>query len=135
MKENNEQIIFSCQQPLTTAIFSLVDTGRKLNVHKTFKRRHGYLLNVLCTFNLRPVSTGSDLLDLPNYLFFLSLEKSVWFKCQKYLRLRYCGTIFKTNYVCCKQFWNIYVNFMRTNKSESVYINPSVIYCNKLEWK
>ena len=32
-----------------------VDTGRKLNVYKTFRRR---LLNVLCTFNLRPVSTG-----------------------------------------------------------------------------
>ena len=36
----------------------LVDTGRKLNVHKTFRRRHGRLLNVLYTFNLRPVSTG-----------------------------------------------------------------------------
>ena len=35
----------------------LVDTGRKLNVHKTFKRRPGRLLNVLCTFNLRPVPT------------------------------------------------------------------------------
>ena len=35
-----------------------VDTGRKLNVHKTFRRRLGSLLNVLCTFNLRPVSTG-----------------------------------------------------------------------------
>ena len=32
-----------------------VDTGRKLNIYKTFRRR---LLNVLCTFNLRPVSTG-----------------------------------------------------------------------------
>ena len=30
-----------------------VDTGRKLNVHKTFRRRPGRLLNVLCTFNLR----------------------------------------------------------------------------------
>ena len=38
---------------------SHVDTGRKLNVHKTFRRRPGRLLNVLCTFNLRPVSTGS----------------------------------------------------------------------------
>ena len=37
--------------------FSL-DTGRKLNVHKTFRRRLGHLLNVLCTFSLRPVSTG-----------------------------------------------------------------------------
>ena len=34
------------------------DTGRKLNVHKTLRRRPGRLLNVLCTFNLRPVSTG-----------------------------------------------------------------------------
>ena len=34
-------------------------TGRKLNVYKTFRRRTGRLLNVLCTFNLRPVSTGN----------------------------------------------------------------------------
>ena len=36
-----------------------VDTGRKLNVHKAFRRRPGRLLNVLCTFNLRLVSTGT----------------------------------------------------------------------------
>ena len=35
-----------------------VETGRKLNVHKTFGIRPGGLLKVLCTFNLRPVSTG-----------------------------------------------------------------------------
>ena len=35
-----------------------VDTGRKLNVHKTFRRYPGRLLNVLCAFNLSPVSTG-----------------------------------------------------------------------------
>ena len=29
------------------------DTGRKSNVHKTFRRRPGRLLNVLCTFNVR----------------------------------------------------------------------------------
>ena len=34
------------------------DTGRKLNVHKTLRRHPGRLLNVLCTFNLRFVSTG-----------------------------------------------------------------------------
>ena len=39
---------------------SPVDTGRKLNVLKTFRRRPGPLLNALCTFNLRPVSTESD---------------------------------------------------------------------------
>ena len=36
----------------------LADTARKLNVHKTFRRRPGRLLSVLCTFNLPPVSTG-----------------------------------------------------------------------------
>ena len=34
-----------------------VDTGLKLSVHKTFRRRPGRLLNVLCTFSLCPVST------------------------------------------------------------------------------
>ena len=38
---------------------SPVDTGLKLNVHKTFRRRPGCFLNVLCTFSLRHVSTGS----------------------------------------------------------------------------
>ena len=37
-----------------------VDTERKLDVHKTFRRRPGRLLNVLCPFNLRPVSTGAN---------------------------------------------------------------------------
>ena len=35
-----------------------VDTGRKLNVRKTFRRRPGHLLDVLCAFNLRPVFNG-----------------------------------------------------------------------------
>ena len=35
-----------------------VDTGPKQNAPKKFRRRPGRLLNVLCTFNLRPVSTG-----------------------------------------------------------------------------
>ena len=34
-----------------------LDTGCKFNVHKTFRRRHGGPLNVVCTFNLRPAST------------------------------------------------------------------------------
>ena len=49
---------FTGQQGKGQAIFP-VDTGRKLNIHKTFRRRPGRLLNVLCTFNLRPVSTES----------------------------------------------------------------------------
>ena len=44
---------------LTAYLYSYpVDTGHNLNVHKTFRRRSGLLLNVLCTFNLRPLSTG-----------------------------------------------------------------------------
>ena len=36
----------------------LLDTGCKLNVLKTFRRRPGRLLNVLSTLNFRPVSKG-----------------------------------------------------------------------------
>ena len=51
-----------------------VDTGRKLNVHKMFRRRPGRLLNVLCTFNLGPVSTGvHSHIDLNENLFCLTL--------------------------------------------------------------
>ena len=41
-------------------VVSPADTVRKLNVHKTFRGRPGRLLNVLCTFNLRPVPMGSN---------------------------------------------------------------------------
>ena len=40
-------------------INSPVSTGHTLNVHKSFRRRPGRLLNVLSTFNFCPVSTGS----------------------------------------------------------------------------
>ena len=62
--ETNEQMCF---------IYP-VDTGRKLNVHKTFKRRPGRLLNVLCTFNLRPVSTG---MVLRRFFSVFQLAKSI----------------------------------------------------------
>ena len=54
--------IFSIQiEKSTLYSYNPVDTGRKLNVHKTFRTRPGRLLNVLCTFNLRPVSTGKSI--------------------------------------------------------------------------
>ena len=43
----------------TQLIHNPVDTGRKSNEHNTFRRRPGRLLDVLCTFNLHPVSTGN----------------------------------------------------------------------------
>ena len=45
--------------PLYNIAKTPADTGRKVNVH-TFRRLPGPLLNVLCTFNLRPVSTGKS---------------------------------------------------------------------------
>ena len=47
-----------------------VDTGRKLNVHKTFRRRPGRLLKVLCTSNLRAVYWGKHivLINIAEYL-------------------------------------------------------------------
>ena len=45
-----------------------VDTGRKLNVHKTLRRRPGCLLNVLGTFNLRPGSTGISIQSFFNVM-------------------------------------------------------------------
>ena len=51
-----------------------VDTGRKLNVHKTFRRRPGRLVNVLCTFNLRPVSAGNTAQILSSWVLYLQHE-------------------------------------------------------------
>ena len=42
-------------------IMTPADTGRKLNVHRTFRRRPRRFLKVLCRFNLRPVSTGTQI--------------------------------------------------------------------------
>ena len=65
------------------------DTGRKLNVHKTFRRCPGRLPNVLCTFNLRPVSTGTRAFFLSNafltqpqcYLTFSLIELQMLLSC------------------------------------------------------
>ena len=46
-----------------------------MNVHKTFRRRPERLLNVLCTFNLRPVSTGNCSKEI------LTVKKQVLRKC------------------------------------------------------
>ena len=37
-----------------------MDAGRKLNEHKTFGKRPRHLKNALCTFNLRPLSRGTN---------------------------------------------------------------------------
>ena len=45
--------------PKKTIANTLVDTGRKLNVIRTFKRHPERRLNVLCTVTFRPVSKGN----------------------------------------------------------------------------
>ena len=57
-------LLHSCR----TGVTSPVDTGRKLNVHKTFRKRPRRLLNVFRTFELRPVTTGLALM-LQNRLY------------------------------------------------------------------
>ena len=54
----NGSIVFSSYswEAMILHFFYSLGTGRKLNVQKTFRRRLGRLLNVLCTFNLCPLS-------------------------------------------------------------------------------
>ena len=74
---------------LSRSSFLPIDTGRKLNVHKTFRRRPGRLLNVLCTFNLRPVSIGLCKYDYPKskdeQILYLASFKISQAKFSKYL--------------------------------------------------
>ena len=55
----NQILLLSYYSATLLFFYNQVDTGRKLNVHKMFRRRPGRLLNVLCTFNLRAVSIGN----------------------------------------------------------------------------
>ena len=55
--------VYEGSQSLTVFSHAIMLTrlciGRKFNVDKTFRRRPGLLLNVLCTINLRPLSRGN----------------------------------------------------------------------------
>ena len=64
---------------LTHAIQLPVDTGRKLNVHKTFRRRPGLLLNVSYKFNLPPVSTGLFLVSRMFLWYYVCVEGNAQF--------------------------------------------------------
>ena len=73
-----------------------VDTGRKLNVHNTFKRCPGRLLNVLCTFNLRSVSTGKFLWRRPRggFITLSSIYGAAFLQKQYYLRKKASSQMF-----------------------------------------
>ena len=83
-----------------------VDTGRKLNVHKAFRRRSGRLLNVLCAFNLRPGSTGYMNVSLEevitkNYYVFDDHAQDI---CKKVIKI-FSALAWTTLYLIL--FWNI----------------------------
>ena len=50
-----------------------VDTGRKLDVYKTFRKRPGRLLNVLCMFNLHYLQAQLSRGALLNRKFYLNM--------------------------------------------------------------
>ena len=84
MANMNLRIFSSCRNP--------VDTGHKLNVYKTFRRRPGRLLNVLCAFNLSPVSTGKLVGKTPT-IPFLMLRITFFLLLQmKEAKLRFCSS-------------------------------------------
>ena len=56
-----------------------LDTGYKLNLHKTFRRRSERSLNFLCTFDLCPVSKG--LKTRKKLSFYQKLFLSLMFQC------------------------------------------------------
>ena len=89
-----------------------VDTGCKLNVHKTFGRRPGRLLNVLCKFNLRPVSTGYGIRGLANsWFFFLFTSRSQYVSINNFssnLELIHCGV--PQSFILELLFFSISVN-------------------------
>ena len=70
------------------------DTGRKLNLHKTFRIRPGRLLNVLCTFNLRPLSTGRCRIILGKFWVTWKCRTKFSYACgdRMYGFRRLCGT-------------------------------------------
>ena len=49
--------------------FNPLNTGGKLNVHKTFRRRPKRFLNILCEFNLHLVSRGNGVLVFKRTVF------------------------------------------------------------------
>ena len=59
LRVNTGELVKNLDETFFQFVFLFhLDTGHKLNAHKTFRRRPGRLLNVSCKFNLRPLSSG-----------------------------------------------------------------------------
>ena len=99
-----EELCFSLDYPPHDP----VDTGRKLNVHKTFRRRPGHLLNVLSTFNLRPVSTGEIILFIifPITFRFISTSHVNLSKNSRQIWSWYVCYSARSFLLSCNMFWS-----------------------------
>ena len=84
---------FFNSRPSTLSI--LLDKGRKLSVHKSFRRRPICFLNVLYTFNLRPVARVYRQKTLENQGYYVL---SMYRKRQVKWRIHKNGKIHGTNY-------------------------------------
>ena len=101
----------------------LLDTGRKLNVHKTFRRRLRRLLSVLCTFSLRPASREGILASFTPCL----VSQMQWLlkwaghrKCSSILQEKFCFRFVNPNRMYGQQINQKYeksVNFFQHYKS------------------
>ena len=79
-----------------------------MNVHKTFRRRPGRLLNVLCRFNLRPVPRGKIIIEtmlqcyLREFFGIDCLEQSLYLFC-----------------LCCSPlYFSVWNKFIFTERSQ-----------------
>ena len=85
------------------------DTERKLNLHKTFRRRPGRLLNVLCTLNLRPVSADAmsgdsrDEIVRPEMKQAYEADKKNWLATDKFSERR--RGLFKPEFAGTRGVW------------------------------
>ena len=94
----------------------LLDTGRKSNVHKTFRVCGGRFMNVLCVLNLHPVSRGQQIqLNSTNFngpLNCPTTDYPIW-------RMRflaysdiYCVVILDQNYSALSEDQNYFKEFL-----------------------
>ena len=108
-----------------------LDTGRKFNVYKTFRRLPGRLLNVLYMFNLQPVF--KELLSLvTNIIYFVLLILTLNFSgFYLYFQKKLCFS-YRPHFYPLKQVYD-----KRRVKIELTHFvstaTPLVILCRKLE--
>ena len=73
---------------------SPINEGLKLGIHKTFRTRHGRLLDTLCTLDLHPVTTGNC------HHFYYETSSTVVLECSNFGHNQsFCGKIAGITYM------------------------------------